>query len=883
MRMILPILILLQTLSPAHAAFEIDDLNASGSVTASQFYGPVNGTCSNASSVPWSGVTTTPTSLSGYGITDALNSSSVGAANGIAGLDSNAKVAVGNLPDYLWAPTQIGIDDYVVITQPGSGQITVPEARVSFYETSAKLKIKQYTVAETTLTVTEATHQWVVADRNSFTWVLLSDDTLIDYDRYIPLANVFRNTGSNSVHVQIDKLQGEGNEESMYDRLIHTTRYARASGGTSPAIDSSLKLTNSGLNVYAANHLYTIPAITTASRGFHLSKSGGVWSASSTVNRSTDNTHYQDPNGSEQTLTDTYYTIAYYFRGIEDDDHWYEQMSCAQYATLDEAKAEKSIGCNGEIAPLIDTHAIFFARYIVQKSATSGLMESAFTATFGGASSIVNHNSLSGLQGGSTSERYHLTAAQNTIATQAATSSLSGYLTSTDWTTFNGKQDALGYTPLNKAGDTMNGLLTMHNYGVQFDTVLANPATSEGLLFYDQDYKMLGYYADSLTDPVHIGHVMMLQVKNNTGSTLAKGAVTYISGAAGGYPTVDLARADSEATSKSVLVILQSISNGSTGWALQSGMIHNLDTSAWTEGTLLYLSASSAGTLSATAPTGANYKVPVAIVTKQNASTGELAVSQSTPREAVVQIARGGSGQTTAQAAMDTFAGATTSGQYLRGNGSNVVMSAIQVADIPTLNQNTTGTASNVTGTVAIANGGTGQTTKTAAYDNLSPNTTKGDMEVHDGANNVRMAAGTNGLVLTADSTTATGLAYKVPTIPYFEATATGTTTRGTASYAQMASMTLTPGAGTYLATFSTYCTHSTAGGTVQVAIRTNSVVETASVRIWSPSSTSTDRGVISTQAIVAPTAGQVVDVAWQSSATTATCNDRSLILVRLQ
>jgi hypothetical protein len=42
------------------------------------------------------------------------------------------------------------------------------------------------------------------------------------------------------------------------------------------------------------------------------------------------------------------------------------------------------------------------------------------------------------------------------------------------------------------------------------------------------------------------------------------------------------------------------------------------------------------------------------------------------------------------------------------------VLSAIQAADVPTLNQNTTGTAANVTGTVAIANGGTGLTTTPA-------------------------------------------------------------------------------------------------------------------------------------------------------------------------
>ena len=54
-----------------------------------------------------------------------------------------------------------------------------------------------------------------------------------------------------------------------------------------------------------------------------------------------------------------------------------------------------------------------------------------------------------------------------------------------------------------------------------------------------------------------------------------------------------------------------------------------------------------------------------------------------------------------------------TSGQYLRGNGTNVIMSAIQAADVPTLNQNTTGTAANLSGTPALPNGTTA-TTQTA-------------------------------------------------------------------------------------------------------------------------------------------------------------------------
>lgn len=65
-------------------------------------------------------------------------------------------------------------------------------------------------------------------------------------------------------------------------------------------------------------------------------------------------------------------------------------------------------------------------------------------------------------------------------------------------------------------------------------------------------------------------------------------------------------------------------------------------------------------------------------------------------------LANGGTGQTSAQAAINALAGSTGSGRYLRGNGSNVIMSAIQVADIGTLNQDTTGSAATLTTPRAI-------------------------------------------------------------------------------------------------------------------------------------------------------------------------------------
>jgi hypothetical protein len=61
-----------------------------------------------------------------------------------------------------------------------------------------------------------------------------------------------------------------------------------------------------------------------------------------------------------------------------------------------------------------------------------------------------------------------------------------------------------------------------------------------------------------------------------------------------------------------------------------------------------------------------------------------------------------------------------------------------------------------------ISGGGTGQATKAAAFDALSPNTTKGDLTVY-GSTNTRLAAGSDGQVLTADSAQTLGVKWAAP------------------------------------------------------------------------------------------------------------------------
>lgn len=156
-----------------------------------------------------------------------------------------------------------------------------------------------------------------------------------------------------------------------------------------------------------------------------------------------------------------------------------------------------------------------------------------------------------------------------------------------------------------------------------------------------------------------------------------------------------------------------------------------------------------------------------------------------------LSISKGGTGQTTQQAAINALVGTQTNNRVLRSDGVNSTLSQVVLTTdvtgvLPMANGGTNSSSvvsgivrsngttlsgagtvaltSEVTGTLPIANGGTGQVTASAAFNALAPTSVKGDLVVNNGTGNTALAAGTNGQVLTAQSGSSNGVDYEFVT-----------------------------------------------------------------------------------------------------------------------
>jgi len=158
--------------------------------------------------------------------------------------------------------------------------------------------------------------------------------------------------------------------------------------------------------------------------------------------------------------------------------------------------------------------------------------------------------------------------------------------------------------------------------GAKADTAVQTIASADGSV------TITGTTAIDLSVPVTAAtNSVLLPVRNTTGATLTKGTAVYISGATGQISTVSKALATSDATSAQTLgLITANLANNTNGNVTLIGTLTNIDTSAYTDGAQLYLSPTTAGTLTATKPYAPQHLVYIATVEHAHPSQGKLFV-----------------------------------------------------------------------------------------------------------------------------------------------------------------------------------------------------------------------------------------------------------------
>ena len=143
----------------------------------------------------------------------------------------------------------------------------------------------------------------------------------------------------------------------------------------------------------------------------------------------------------------------------------------------------------------------------------------------------------------------------------------------------------------------------------------------EGDLFYFQGPDALTYSNASMN--VKIGQDEIVRVYNNTGSTIAKGKVVYVTGATNDFPTIALAKADMfETVYETQGLTSHEIPDASYGYVTVRGLYGGLNTSNFNVGDIVHVSPDSAGELVTFSPQYPNYPFEVGVVLVADSATG---------------------------------------------------------------------------------------------------------------------------------------------------------------------------------------------------------------------------------------------------------------------
>jgi hypothetical protein len=148
-----------------------------------------------------------------------------------------------------------------------------------------------------------------------------------------------------------------------------------------------------------------------------------------------------------------------------------------------------------------------------------------------------------------------------------------------------------GSTTVTQTLSVGNSLSSYATASYYYDTIQdGTPAYKEGRLFYDTGDHTLSMYTDVPGVSLQIGQEQWVRVVNKTGSTIPNGTPVYINGAQGNRPTIVKASALTHSSADILGITTHDIAINQTGLVTVNGLVRDVDTRDWSEGTNLYLS-----------------------------------------------------------------------------------------------------------------------------------------------------------------------------------------------------------------------------------------------------------------------------------------------------
>ena len=305
------------------------------------------------------------------------------------------------------------------ITDNGGGSVTVGAIDVVLFDNATQVgTAKKYSLPALTVTLVDNSTNYIIADYAGGSPALANTTnvSLINESSVVPIYTIYR-SGS-YLHIQSWDSLGNGLANKLHQSIVKTQRYRRESGLALGEMGAMNVTVSSGIVWTGANPVSVLSVNSLTDNLIYFQRTGA--SSWSPITQSVYNNLEYFNGTTSVTLTNNRYAVNWVYRGIESQKHIYIVAGEGDYS-LPQAQASQP---PANLPSQITSHALLVGRIIVLKGAVVATqIDSAFSLTFAG-SSVTDHNSLLNLQGGTTGEYYHLTAAEDT-----AVASLSGTTT----------------------------------------------------------------------------------------------------------------------------------------------------------------------------------------------------------------------------------------------------------------------------------------------------------------------------------------------------------------------------------------------------------------------------------------------------------------------